>query len=299
MSTIEIRLPRGRIVSGHPMKLRDSTDPQTKQVKVNDRGEVKQECFFQVAIPKTEPALYGAEGVFAQMAKAAGRAWPANPATDQFAWKVDDGDSPRLDRQTGQYVPRADYCRNMWLFNVKSHGWVPKVHFQPAPGQPHQEMLDASMIKTGDYVDVGIKVEPNGAFGLQAGLYMNPSFVRFNEAGGAISTGGGASASDMDRMFAGQPAHAPMAAPQQAPAPAPMGAPTYPQPGMNPAPTPPVQGGMPAPAPVGAPVPPIAYPTNPVYPTNVQPAPDFVNGPVAPVAPVYPTAPGQGQGPTQ
>jgi len=48
MTTTDIELPRGRLVSGHPMKLEQGKDFNTKQPKVDKQGQPKMECFFPI-----------------------------------------------------------------------------------------------------------------------------------------------------------------------------------------------------------------------------------------------------------
>ena len=102
MTQIDIQLPRGRLISGHPMKLAQGVDFHTKTPKIDKLGQPAMECFFQYAVSKADPGLYGAEGVFAKMAAAANHAWPENPDKDPtgFAWKMTDGDSQRIDTKT-------------------------------------------------------------------------------------------------------------------------------------------------------------------------------------------------------
>jgi len=223
-------------------------------------GQPSMECFFQLAISKQDPALYGGEGVFAKMAATVNRAWPENPDKDPtgFKWKITNGDSPRQDQQTQQWVKRAEHCAGNWIFNIKSHGYVANsVKLNPATNS-HDIIMDPNEYKTGDYLDVIIKVEHNKQVGAQEGIYVNPALVRFSAPGEAI-TSGGMSAADADIAFAGMPAQAPVAALAQAPMAAPVQAPAQ----------------APAQAPVVAPLP----------APNAVPAPydpNFAAGPTAP-----------------
>ena len=132
MSQLEIKLPRGRLVSGHPMKMQGSTNFHTGAPVLDDLGAQKQECYFQIAVPKTDPEV---QNVFAQMEQAAGRAMSVDPMTGlktpialpvvqiegqpammppSFAWKVADGDGQISDKKTNQYKMNWDV---IWMYN--------------------------------------------------------------------------------------------------------------------------------------------------------------------------------------
>lgn len=247
-NVVEVTLPRGRIVSGHPMKMVDSIDFYTKQPKMGKDGQPMKECFIQVAVSKQDPDL---PAVWQAMMNAAGRQIPANPDQDQFAWKITDGDGFRLDKQ-GQQVPYPEHSHGCWLFNVKSHGWAPKVVYNDGSG--FNEIMDPAAIKCGDYVYCGLKLEANGAVGQQAGIYMNPTLVLFAEPGQEIQTGGGKTVADADSIFGN------VAGGTVPPTPA--------------APTQTAPAGVPAMPGAAAPMPPTASPSNPQQP--MAPAHDFV-----------------------
>lgn len=268
--TDALQLPVGRFVSG------SLTEKRTTGHDGKPLAEDKQRFEFGVAVLKTDPAL---PQVFAALQAEAMTQHGQYPAVQQFqlqgySWKVSDGDKPN---QRGETNSDTAGCFVFWF----SSGYPPRTCDQ------QNSNCDPSTIKRGYFVDVVFNVKNNGATGNQAGIYLNPEWVRLIAFGEEIT--GGRSAAE---AFANAPvptALPPGASPTPVAGHAAPGMPTTaPAPG-NVAPgaaQPPVNNAAPAPAPVQP------SPTASPYNAPGQPAPahDFVQNATGqpPVAPGQP-----------
>lgn len=170
--TDPILLPVGRFVSGSLTEVR-TTGHDGKPLP-----EEKQRFEFGVAVRKDDPAL---PGVFQQLQAEAMINHGSNPAVTQFqlqgySWKVSDGDRAnsqgvKNDNTTGCYV--------FWF----SSSYPPRTcDNQNTPNDP-------ASIKRGYFVDVVFNAKNNGATGAQAGIYLNPEWVRLIAYGEEITAG--------------------------------------------------------------------------------------------------------------
>lgn len=238
--------PRGRFVSGD-LHTKQVTDYENKPVPPED-----QEYYFAVAVPKTSPQVAESLGALHGYAS---QSYQANPSVMQqigmglnatgFSWKVEDGDTPKKDRKTGQLKEIPEYIKGCYIFKFAT-----KYEFGACDATGNE--IDPSRIKRGDYVDVMYTVTPNGRVDGNAGLKLYPNAVRFLDLGEAISArvdaatafaGRSAESSGQAHPAAGQTfqtgqANAAMGMPQ------PMGNPL----GGSPAPTGIPSAGQPAPA---------------------------------------------------
>jgi hypothetical protein len=184
----KFKLPKGRIVGGHPIKPGEKTNFQTKQpIKAAD-GSTIPEWRVLVAYPK-EVFL---QQIWPYMVQEVATMFPINPQTGQpsvnrdFSWKYIDGDSAECPK--GSKVPynaREGYPGH-YILTLKTEAFAPGCSvFQN--GAYH--VLQENQIKCGDYVvaNVDIKVHANN----DGGLYINPNGFELVELGSAISTGGG------------------------------------------------------------------------------------------------------------
>ena len=195
----EITTPLARIVYGHPGKMVDKTDPQTRQPKVGADGQRVQQCSFGLAIPKDQIGpLYAA--MQAEAAKGFPQGIPGN-----FSWKLKDGDS--YDREGKPYSQREGYA-GCWILAVASEFQAPPLYVWQNGAYVQ---IQPDKIKTGDYVQCGINLKVNVPRDRThtPGLYVNPLSVLLMYEGDEIKTGYQA---DPNALFGQQPSQAAMPA---------------------------------------------------------------------------------------
>lgn len=172
---------RGRFIQGDLDKKQDK-DYENKPIAPED-----QEYFFAVAVPKTDPNV---GGVLAQLHGLASQAYQGHAgifaqvnqglAATGFSWKVEDGDVPTHDPQTGQPKPILEYKQGCYIFKFKT-----RYEFGACDAQYNN--IDRAAIKRGDYVDVMFTASPNGRFDGNAGIILYPNAIAFLDAGEAIA----------------------------------------------------------------------------------------------------------------
>ena len=248
---ISIMSPVGRMVQGHPMKMSDKGF-QGKQL-TDKQGNVREECFFAVAFPKTDPLM--AE-IWQQLQRVAQAGFPGGQSQwPTFSWKVKDGDQPPHNGKEG--------FPGHYVISFKS-GWSPKIFTKGGDAQ----VVNQADIKCGDYVRVYFNIAPNGDL-QKPGIYVNPGIVELVGYGEQINSGPDGS------VFAAAPVALPAGASATPVAGAPLSVPAA---AGNPVPA---AAGNPVPAAAGNPVPAAA---GPGLPAGVQPDPTFLAGPTASVA---------------
>jgi hypothetical protein len=258
----QILTPVGRLVQG------DCFEPQTKDSEGKpllikngpNAGQPRVDYYMAIAIPKTDAgfqeiwtAIHGvAKMSFPALFDAAGNC--LNPA---FAFKMTDGDSQVPNSKNAKPCDKEGFPGN-WILGF-SGGFAPKCY--TAGGA--ELITNPDMLKRGYFVRIYGTVKGNGSQ-QQPGIYLNHSMVEMVGYGEEINSGPSG-----DAVFGAAPAGA-----------LPAGASATPL--ANSAPI--AQGGqMPGMAPPqGGPA--IAPPA------NVQPAPDFLNGPAPAVAAPAPAA---------
>lgn len=166
---------QGRIVwcSGNtPFEGKIKTDPNTKQIKLNQKGEQVREYGFGLAVPKEE----------LQQGKSAYDFWKAvheeaqkiypNGVPQGFAWKYKDGDT--IDHNGQPFANREGY-KGCLVFTLTT---TLPITFFKYEGQNCTMISEG--IKCGDYVQVEVHVKGHAAYGqVKAGLYLNPNAVLF------------------------------------------------------------------------------------------------------------------------
>jgi hypothetical protein len=235
----------GRIVwasGASPLDQSEVIDTRTKQPKLNPDGTKVLERGFGLAIPKTDPrfaALWAA--MTAEAAKVCNGHVPPFPS-DQFAYKLIDGDGMdkgdiARGRQPQPYNKREGYG-GCWVITIKSQlpnpppvfDWINNNWQQVDPNN----IRGGNKLKVGDFVDVGLNVD--GHAGQSPGLYLNPQGIQFLGFGTAILRG-----PDAATMFGAGPGQLPAGASAS-----PVGGPANAAPPAMPGATPPVPGNSPA-----------------------------------------------------
>jgi hypothetical protein len=214
-------IPRGRIVQGSLTELQ-TTDPKGKPLD-------KPRKFFAVAVPKNDPKVNDAIGIAYQVAATGYASMPQvsqhlldanrniNLATQQFAWKIEDGDAPENRGKEG--------FAGCWVFKFQT-----TLLDRPLCGDVNGQQIDPLTVKRGYFVDVYASVSINNNTDHTAGIYFNPTGLRLLDVGPEIHSG-----PTFTQMFGDKPA---VTSGQAMPAAAPAGVPGV---------------GMPAAAPVGNP----------------------------------------------
>lgn len=174
----EILSPVGRIVWGHPLKAQKQTDDDGKP-KLDDDGVQKLAWSFGLAIPKTE-----ATEVFAAMTAAASEEYPGGFPND-FAWKYKDGDTG-VDAKGNPLNAKPGYAGCVVLAVTTYYQAPPFYVYDYVKSQ--YVPAEADKLKTGDYVRVQLQFVGHKPASPRAkpGLYVNPQFVLFYEAGEEI-----------------------------------------------------------------------------------------------------------------
>lgn len=249
---VEFLTPVGRLVQGSPWILNE-TDREGKPLVTQD-GKPKKQCFFAIAIEKTNPEW---PAFWARLAQVAQGGYPQffNPQGQcikpDFAWKVADGDGIDADGKPNNAKPG---WAGHWVVRFSS-SFLPRC-FEKGKYAAHQQLSDERSIKPGFFVRVGGLMQANIG-SKKPGLYLNADLVELNFVGEEIVFGRDAGAAlgaqqstyvpqgavqlGMQQPPMGGVPNAPMGmSPQQAAAPM----------GMQPQTMPANAGGMPA---MGAP----------------------------------------------
>lgn len=272
----------GRIVWGHPLRPQDKTKDDVKVLDAN--GQPVKVWSFGVAFPKEDFATSIWPHLFAEGAKGYPNGVPGN-----FTYKYKDGDTD-IDSK-GNPLSGKPGQAGCFIIAFSTELQAPQTFVFENNAY---RQIDESMIKTGDYVMVGVNTKwhgPGKAVGSRPGLYINPMTVLLCYQGEAIS---GSYQANPNAMFGAAPPQVAMpagAAPIGAAAPSSGGMPGAPgsMPGMTPAPA--QTAGMPGNssqpatmlgAPSGSPVAPVsqppAPPAGPQRPTDPAHVHDNGNG---------------------
>lgn len=258
-------LIQGRIVRGHPAVKRPVMDENTKQQKRNEKGELRENVYFGLAVEKS---IFTQQywSAFYQEALAA---YP-NGVPNTFAYKYTDGD---VNDSEGKPYNRLEGYAGCFVINFSTEGFPPPVYKEDrnAPGGYRQ--MTAEEVNCGDYVAVTTLLKYNGQSGgtRKPGLYVNPVAILHIGYGSKIIT----ASIDPKEKFAGFQSQLPQGASAT--------------PLMSNAPIPSTM------MPLATPYQPVAAPYQPV---GVMPPPhnqfvaNAVGQPMQP-APAYPSNPGQ------
>lgn len=209
--SVEILLPEGRLVSGHPMKLFERTDDVTKQPVLKDGVKVM-ESNIGVAIPKIQGVHWQQTQwgmAFVSAATDPVKGWPnGETRRADFSWKVIDGDSD-IPNKKGNVPNQQEGYRGHWVIFLKTQILYPCYHV--GHYQPHECIQNAAELKTGDYVRVFVEVVGNNP-AKSPGIYINPKMLELSRVGEAMAKS--APQYDAGAVFGGAPAQPAAAAPQ-------------------------------------------------------------------------------------
>lgn len=185
---------QGRIVWGHPGKMKPKKDARTKQPVIDKFGKPVEQCAFGLAIPKQmfdQQPLPSGHTIRQHLESEARTAFP-NGTPQNFSWKFKDGDG--VDHLGKPFNTREGFAGN-YVLTISTQGFAPPIYKKDDRGDWQQ--VPAEQIKCGDFVAVDIIAKYNGSTGTNTpGLYINPNGVMFLGYGAEIS-----SSQDPDEMF--------------------------------------------------------------------------------------------------
>lgn len=176
---LQFNTPKGRFVSG------SLTELVTKDRNGRPIDPDKQRREFGLAIPKDDPAL---PQLLQDIAAYAKSAYASHPVIQQridgwfqtmtgFSMKISDGDKPAV--STGRVNENTAGCLVIWFSTALSINVC----------GPDNVQIDPASIKRGWYIDVAGTCAVNNLTDHNAGIYMNPNWVRLREYGQEIVGG--------------------------------------------------------------------------------------------------------------
>ena len=220
---INLMLPEGRIVTGHPMKAFGRVNDKTKQAVIDKDGKQYMDYNFGVAIPKVagqdwKQSEWGAQIVAEAQHPVYG--WANGEINSPvFSWKVVDGDSNIPNRKGNKNCDKEGFPGHWVVFFSTI---IPFPCYHNGHYQPHECIQNADAIKRGDYVRTYVSVKANKP-SETPGVYINPIMVSLDRVGEPMASS--APVHDAAAIFGGGVAAptAPAAQPATAPvAPAPV-----------------------------------------------------------------------------
>ena len=208
--------PVGRIVNGHPMETRPVTDSQTKQPKLDAQMQPITETYFGFAIPKAGETHWRETAWGMPIWQAGAEGYPQHHMGRDFSWKIVDGDDQTPNR-SGNVPAQQEGYPGHWVIHFTTRFGI--TCFMDGHFAPHEAIQNPKQFKRGDYGKVVFNTKDNKVNGANAqtpGVYVNPVFFAFVEAGQEIM----GAAPDAAAAF-GVQAPAAVQAPMTTPAPAP------------------------------------------------------------------------------
>lgn len=175
---------QGRIVwtSGDLFQGRLKLDQNTRQPKLNAKGEQMIEYGFGLAVPKSvlNQMAEGQPGhIWAVIHEETRKIYPSGQIPPGFAYKYKDGDG--IDDKGVPFSNREGYPGCLVFACTTS---IPIKYFRFEGGN---NIIVPDGIKCGDYVNVQLSVKAHGAIGTgKPGLYLNPNAVQLIGYGEAI-----------------------------------------------------------------------------------------------------------------
>lgn len=181
----------GRIVWGHPGKSKDKTDPQTKEIKRNNAGEIIQQWVFGVAFPAAEFEA----SILPYLQQEAYKGYP-NGIPGKFSWKFKHFND--VDDKGKRYGEREG-CEDCYILTLSTELKAPEIYRKDGL---NYFQIGEKDIKTGDYVAVQISAKVNipTSHLHTPGLYINPEMVLLIGQGTEIV----GQAADPSQVFGGQ-----------------------------------------------------------------------------------------------
>jgi hypothetical protein len=179
---VNITSPVGRIVAGSLYKPNDKNFDG--KPLVSQSGQARVNFFFALAIPKGTERHWGETSWGRPILEVGARAFPQAYQRQDFAWKIEDGDSQQLNKRNRRPCDQDGYPGN-WIIKFNS-GFAVPIYRQDG-GDFVQEMTP-DFVKPGYFVEVCFNVDSNKQQN-NSGVYINPSMVCFRAYGPEIIFG--------------------------------------------------------------------------------------------------------------
>lgn len=189
MTTQVFTTPVGRLVYGSLYKPRDKDaqgNPLTIKSGLNI-GKPKVEYAFGLAIPKG-PERHWAETEWGQKIWQVGHAaFPGGQTTQRqdFAWKVQDGDSTQLNKNNKRPCDQEGF-KGHWILKFAS-SYPPKI-YRPNGQGGYEQLIEPDAIKNGHYIQVNGSISGNNS-PQTPGVYLNHNMICFSGYGPEITNG--------------------------------------------------------------------------------------------------------------
>jgi hypothetical protein len=210
---LELLLPEGRIVKGHPLFDRPVTDDNNRPV-LDSNNQQKTDRYIAIAIPKNGSTDWKQTEWGAQVVQAASDPVEGYTAAEQsspvFSWKIVDGDSEVPNRK-GNAPKDQEGFPGHWVIHLTTA--LPYAVY--ANGNYAVPVTDKNEIKTGDFARIYVSVKGNKP-AKTPGVYINPRMAEITRAGQQIVSDNLPSAAS---VFGGSAPAAPATPPPAAPAP--------------------------------------------------------------------------------
>lgn len=258
-----VLLPVSRLVAG------SLTEPATTDYDGNplviksgaNKGQPRVDWWFCLAAPKNGAVSWWDTEWGKKILAVGQAAFPQQSALPDFSWKIEDGDSTRVNKKGKRNCDKEGYPGN-FIIRLGS-GFAPKVLDASTPGMLKE--IDPALVKAGYWVEASCTVDGNT--GSTPGVYLNHQYVAFRAPGPEIFIGPDPSEIGFGAM------------------PLPPGVNAAPAPMTVQPSTPPAAGTPTPPAAATPPAPPVAAaPAAPTPPVPTVPHTAILAGPPAPPA---------------
>jgi len=187
----EFVTPVGRIVSGHPMIMRQNKDDKGIPKVQADGATPSKSSFVALAIPKGPEQHWNQTEWGQKIWSEIMTSWPNGEyQMPTFSFKVEDGDSQVPNKKMKKNCDREGYPGH-WI--IKASTSIPYGSYHVGKYLPTDVIKVENEIKTGDYGRLNIMVKGNSST-QTPGIYINPNLFELSRAGVQIIAEGGADA---------------------------------------------------------------------------------------------------------
>lgn len=184
---VDFTSPVGRLVQGSLYKGNDKDAEGNVLLHKSGPNTGKPgrlQYFFALAIPKGNETHWAETSWGAIIWQVGHTAFPQAAKSEDFSWKVVDGDSAKVNKEGNAPRDKEGFAGN-WVLKFTG-GYAPKV-YRPE-GNGVVQVIEEGYVKTGYYVEVLASADGNGSQ-KQPGVYVNHNAVCFRAFGTEIVSG--------------------------------------------------------------------------------------------------------------
>lgn len=184
---VDFTSPVGRLVQGSLYKGNDKDAEGNTLLHKSGPNAGKPgrlQYFFALAIPKGAEKHWAETSWGAMIWQVGHTAFPQAAKSEDFSWKVVDGDSAKVNKEGNAPRDKEGFAGN-WVLKFTG-GYAPKV-YRPE-GNGVVQVLEADFVKPGHFIEVLGSVDGNGSQ-KQPGVYINHNAVCHRGYGPEISFG--------------------------------------------------------------------------------------------------------------